>query len=191
MCYPFIRLGNKINWRAGRPYRCTGISIEPFRHRLKPGMVILVHKDYELTNFFIKGYWTHAGFVISDEFIVEAISKGVIKKSLDEFISRVDDFIILEPGFCDFTVMEKASEYVQMVIGYPYNFTFRSRYDSYYCSELVYRAYAHSDDRQSQHDNSRPAIREMRSGKILKPQGLLESRPDWQVVDFNRPIPQS
>ena len=185
LCNPLIRFGSKVNWRAGRPYKCDGYPVERLRETIVPGMVILSHKDYELTNLFIRGYWTHAAMVISEDSVVEAVSKGVIKKSLIEFISTLDDFRIIMPRHCDQGEMIKASEFVQKVVGYPYNFTFRSRKDSYYCSELIYRAYlaALKDAKAQNHFPS--GFRDLDDGSIIIPQNLADYKPEWQVVELN------
>ncbi|MEI6884988.1 MAG: YiiX/YebB-like N1pC/P60 family cysteine hydrolase [Bacteroidota bacterium] len=182
LCNPFIRIANKVNWRFGRPYEGTPRSLEPFIGLLQPGMVILSHKKYELTNWFIRGYWTHAAIYINDKYVIEAISKGVVKKELKTFINTVDDFIILKPKFCDQAVMKEAVDFVETIVGYPYNFTFRSRKESFYCSELVYRAYSQTSMWKYVKIDYPEKLWSYHSDKILIPQHILESEPLWQIV---------
>jgi uncharacterized protein YycO len=147
-------------------------------------MVILSHKEYEFTNFFIRGYWTHAAMVISQDTVVEAVSKGVIKKSLKDFISTLDDFCIIMPRHCDSDEMIKASEFVQKVVGYPYNFTFRSREDSYYCSELIYRVYLEALKAGKAENHFPSGFRDLYNGSIIIPQNLADYKPEWKVVEI-------
>jgi hypothetical protein len=184
LCNPFFRLANKINWRAGRPYRCHELQLGDVKNSIKPGMVILSHKEYEFTNLFIRGYWTHAAMIISEDMVVEAVSRGVIKKSLREFISHLDDFQVIMPRLCEHEEMAKASEFVQKAVGYPYNFTFRSREDSYYCSELIYRAYLQDIQAGRAEHHFPSGFRDLNNGSIIIPQNLADYIPEWQVVEL-------
>jgi hypothetical protein len=186
LCNPFIRIANKINWRFGRPYQCAQWSPEPFSGLLQPGMVILSHKKFELTNWFIRGHWTHAAIYITDNYVIEAVSKGVVKKDLETFIKTLDDFIILRPTFCDHHTMNEAAEFVEKIVGYPYNFTFRSRKESFYCSELVYRAYSQTSRWKYVKKEYPGKLWDFHSDEIVIPQNLLESTFLWQVVDHQR-----
>ena len=176
--YPFVFVSNKINWRMGRSYKCNKLDINSIRHLLHPGMVVLSHKDYEFTNVFIKGYWTHSAIVIDPFHLVEATSKGVETKRINDFITSVDDFIVLRPSFCNAFEMEQACWYVKKVIGFPYNFTFLHGRKAFYCTELIYWAYMLAC-------RDLPARLEMDkkiNGKILNPQVIFESRNSWQTV---------
>ena len=86
---PFAMLANKINWRFGRPYRRNYEFVKPHIQRFAPGMIILSHKDYELTNLFIGGYWTHVAIIVSQNEVIEAISKGVVKTNTKKFFSTL------------------------------------------------------------------------------------------------------
>jgi hypothetical protein len=182
ICNPFIRIANKINWRFGRPYQCTHESLYPFIELLQPGTVILSHKKYELTNWFIRGYWTHAAVFITDSCVIEAVSKGVMKKTLETFIKTVDDFIILKPKFCDHHTMKEAAEFLEKTVGYPYNFSFKSKKESFYCSELVYRAYSQTSRWHHVKREYPEKLWDFHSDEIVLPQNLLESTLLWQVV---------
>jgi hypothetical protein len=183
LCNPFIRFANKINWRLGRPYRGAQWSPDTVTGMLHPGMVILSHKNYELTNWFIRGHWTHAAIYIGEHTVIEAVSKGVVKNSLATFLKMVDDFMILRPTFCDPHTMTEAAEIVKKIVGYPYNFTFRSRKESFYCSELVYRAYSQTSRWKYVEKEYPGKLWDFHSTEIVIPQNLLESSHLWQVVD--------
>jgi uncharacterized protein YycO len=179
---PFIRLGNKIRWRFGRSYKCAGLNVDEIRPLLEPGMVILTHKAYEMTNLFINGYWTHTAIVTSEDSVVEAISRGVVTKPLDKFLTTVDDFLILKPRFCGTESMKSASEHVKRFLGYPYNFTFRSEEDSVYCSELVFRAYSTTPEWDTITRTPAEHVREYFDGRIVLPHSFSESQLLWQHV---------
>ncbi|MCK4407517.1 MAG: hypothetical protein KAV44_07555 [Bacteroidales bacterium] len=179
---PFIKIANKINWRFGRHFKCKNHLLYPVGHLIGPGMIILSHKKFELTNFFIKGYWTHVAVIVSSEFVVEATSKGVMKTKFKEFIFTVDDFVILKPLFCDTNNMKEASKYVQKVIGSPYNFSFRPCEDTFYCSELVYWAYTKSCEWYDVRNKIPQGINDFIKGNIIKPQSMFESIQMWSVV---------
>jgi len=188
---PFIRLANKIRWRFGRPYKCEKVNADEIRPLLKPGMVILTHKDFEMTNLFINGYWTHAAIVTSEDSVVEAISKGVVTKPLQTFLTTVDDFLILKPRFCSPESMESASEHVKQFVGYPYNFTFRPEEDSVYCSELVFLAYSKTPEWNHLTRTSAEDVREYYDGRILLPHSFSESKLLWQHIKPSTFFPEN
>ncbi len=162
----------------GRLYKCNGVDVKTLHGFLKPGMIVLSHKDYEFTNLFIKGYWTHSSMVIDHSRVVEATSKGVEIKHIEDFFTSVDDFVVLRPSFCDYSEMEAACRYVQRVVGYPYNFTFMHGRKAFYCSELIYWAYLQA----CRHLPEREEMHQKVNGKILNPQVIFESRNNWQTV---------
>ncbi len=184
MINPFARVANKINWRFGREFECNGHNAVNFQSVIKPGMIMLSHKKYELTNLFIKGYWTHTAIITSDKYVVEATSKGVEKKTLDQILAKTDDFIILKPLFADEYTMLKASRYVLGVVGYPYNFSFRQYSKSFYCSELVYWAYARSCSMTGADNKYFHTITSFLDGRIIIPQHFTESSDLWEAVEY-------
>jgi uncharacterized protein YycO len=179
---PVVRNISRVNWRLGRPYKCSSTHLDPVRKFLHPGMIILSHKNYELTNLFIRGYFTHAAMVIHGDYIVEAVSEGVVRRQLSEFIGNVDDFIILEPRFCTRDSMLEAGEFVERSVGYRYNFTFRSGRKAFYCSELVYRAYSETHGWNHVKNEYPREAWDFDPWKIMIPQNLLESEMLWHVV---------
>jgi hypothetical protein len=179
---PFIRLANKINWRFGRSYKCGRAHVDAIRPLLTSGMLVLTHKNYELTNLFISGYWTHAAMVTSADTVVEAISQGVVTKSAETFFATVDDFLILKPRFCSQESMRTAGDQAAEYVGYPYNYTFRPDEDSVYCSELIFRAYAKTPEWRRIDRTSAKGILEYNNGGILLPHSFSEAKRLWQHV---------
>lgn len=177
---PFSRVANKINWRAGRPYRSSFETVRPLLGSIEPGMVILSHKNYELTNLFINGYWTHVA-MLADGFVIEAVSRGVIRTPVDRFFSSVDDWIILEPVFCPRCSMKKAVAYMEQYIGYPYNFVFMPSENAFTCIDLVCKAYE-LPVRKGKTGNVHPLdLIGYFSRDIILPESILELSTHWRI----------
>jgi len=185
LIYPFVRIAGKINWRLGRSFKCRKEKWYHIRGKIKPGMIILTHKKYELTNYFIPGYWTHTAMIVSEEEIVEAVRQGVMKKRFEDFFSTVDDFLILEPRFCDTAVMEKATRFAENVIGYSYNFFFIPREKSLFCTELIFNAYAYASGKDLQRPDQRKQEWDFAGGASILPQKLADLCQYWKIVERN------
>ncbi len=181
LCLPITRVINRINWRFGRPYQCRAEHVKPLKGTLKPGMVVLTHRNYECSSLFIPGYWTHAAMVLSPGLIIDATRKGVRKNPLDTFFSSVDDFIVLKPGFCRFDVMKKASYKVLKQVGFPFSYDFRNSGNAFYCSGLICSAYA-----QTLLEKNTCVIpnffRDFMDGNIIKPEDFYKRKDLWQVL---------
>lgn len=182
MISPFSRIANKINWRFGRKFRFQDNYTEYIGNKLKPGMVVLSHKNYELTNLFIKGYWTHAAMVVSNNEIVEALSSGVMKNEVNSFFSKSDDFIILEPTVFDADIRNKAISYIKTKIGSPYNFSFIQCDDKFTCSDLVTRAYDMSITGNQESESQGFGLLDYLTSEVLYPEQVLQQQDQWKVV---------
>jgi hypothetical protein len=182
MLAPFTRVVNHVNWRFRRPYSCSGPGIRQVSDQLEPGMVILTHRKYELTNLFIPGYWTHAAMVTEDRHIIQAVSKGVIIEQASEFFSRLDDFLLLRPAFCGPDAMQCAARHSRRYIGLRYNYRFLPSGTSCYCSELVYRAYTESASAGSLQSWNIDSFRPMLEGLPLSPHRFSWSGDFSQVM---------
>lgn len=179
---PFIRFIGKISWRRGRPYRGQYARVDRLREKIEPGMVILTHKDFEFTNFLIRGYWTHSAMIVSETEVVEAIGEGVTRKSMEDFFSGIDDFLILKPQFCNDSVMKKATEFAKKAIGFAYNYYFIPRERAFFCTELVLNAYAYALGKEIPRKSIRLQSWEFAGGNDYSPQRLLEMKQYWRVV---------
>jgi hypothetical protein len=179
---PFARIANKINWRFGRPYKIRFETLEPHIGKLAPGMIILSHKNYELTNWFISGYWTHIAVIASEEYIIEAVGRGVVKTRINEFFSSIDDYIILEPVFCCRDSMRKAVEYMERHMGYPYNFRFIPSDRSFTCIDLVGRAYSLSEHIKKTKASSSPGVYNFLTKEVIVPENILNLENAWNII---------
>lgn len=178
---PFSMLANKISWRAGRPYRSTFDQVRPVIHCLEPGMVILSHKNYELTNVFINGYWTHVA-MMGEGFVIEAVSRGVIRTPVDRFFSSVDDWMILDPVFCPPCSRQNAVAFMEQYIGYPYNFAFMPRENAFTCIDLICKAYNLQARRGKSGDLHPLDLIGYFSRDIILPENILELPGCWRTV---------
>lgn len=172
---------NRINWRFKRPYKIQSDNIEKIKPHFRPGLVILSHKNYELSNLFIRGYWKHAAIMVSDSFLVEATRKGVEKRRIEEALARVDDFIILEPIFCRSQTIRCAIHFAEKVVGLPYNFTFCSNQRSFYCTELIYKAFQIGNINLS---DQVPDEQSSRKNEIVSPEHFIKNKELWQILNF-------
>ncbi len=179
---PFAMVANKINWRIGRPYRSQFAALQPHIEKLAPGMIILSHKDFELTNWFINGYWTHVAVIASENHIIEAVSKGVVKTNICDFFSSVDDFIILEPVFCSRSSMLEAVRFMEQYIGYPYNFKFIPSNQSFTCIDLVGRAYSLSENIEKIKSSSAPGLINYLTREVILPENIMKIENGWKIV---------
>jgi|WetSurMetagenome_2_1015567.scaffolds.fasta_scaffold485807_2 hypothetical protein len=182
---PFAMLANKINWRFGRPYKTKYDSFLPHISRFAPGMIILSHKDYELTNWFIRGYWTHVAMFASQDYIIEAVGRGVVRTPVKDFFSSIDDFIILEPKFCSRASMLEAVNYVQKYVGYPYNFKFLQSDRSFTCIDLICRAYDLSINNDKRMALTITGLMDYITEEVIMPQSILNLDNTWNVIDIS------
>jgi uncharacterized protein YycO len=181
-CTPLIRAVKDLNWRFGRQFRCSGPDIDRVMDLHSPGMVVLSHREYQFTNLFIEGYWTHTAMIMPRGQVIEAIGEGVVMRDLHSFLSTVDDFVILRPKFCGSEEMEMACHHAAGILGAPYSFDFNNSDTEYYCSKLVLKAYARSCG-WKQHNHSFPEeFRNLCEGRIVHPSEIYRNSGSWEVV---------
>jgi hypothetical protein len=181
-CTPLIRVSKYLTWRFGRKFRCSDLDLEHIRHVARPGMILLSRREFQISNFFIEGYWTHSAMIMPREKVIQATTKGVIIDELHEFFLKTDDFVILKPRFCGIQEMEKACNHASEAVGTPYSFDFNNSDDTLYCSELILKAYARTCgwNRQSHHEPSE--FKHLCEGKIVRPSDLYHNQNAWEVV---------
>lgn len=158
----YVRLGH-------RPALPTDIA-RSLRSLLLPGDVIIVRKEYALTNYFLPGYWPHAALYLGDagslrpldtgvkdehrprwrrlleaagdgeERVFESMKDGVLVRSLESPFAS-DSVVVLRPRL-QVSDVGRALGRVLPHEGkaYDFDFDFR-RADRLVCTEVVYRAY--------------------------------------------------
>ncbi len=158
----YVRLGHQPSLPADVASRVRSL--------LLPGDVIIVRKEYALTNYFLPGYWPHAALYLGDvgslqpleagvndehrprwrrlldaagdneDRVFESMKDGVLIRTLDSPFAS-DSIVILRPKL-------QVSD-VGCALGrilphegkaYDFDFDFR-RADRLVCTEVVYRAY--------------------------------------------------
>ena len=181
-CRPLIRASKYFNWRFGRRFRCSGLDLDPIRKVLAPGMIVLSRSEFQVSNLFIDGYWTHSAMIISGEEVIEATSEGVVINQLTEFLLKKDDFVILKPKFCGNHEMERACGHALEIVGAPYSFNFDNSDNSFYCSELVLKSYARSCSWNGRSQQEPFEFRNLCDGKIIRPADLYHNRNAWEII---------
>jgi len=158
----YVRLGH-------RPALPTDVAAQ-LRSLLLPGDVIVVRKEYALTNYFLPGYWPHAALylgnvgtlntldaVVTDEHrpswrrlleaardgqdrVLESMKDGVLVRSLDSPFAS-DSIVVLRPKLQVADVGRGLGRALRHEgKAYDFDFDFR-RADRLVCTEVVYRAY--------------------------------------------------
>ncbi|MBN8550658.1 MAG: hypothetical protein J0M12_15185 [Deltaproteobacteria bacterium] len=146
-------------------------DLEKIKQVLQPGDILLRYqKGFPLDPFFV-GIWQHAGACVdSKATIVDALSEGVGRRSLERF-AHADAVVVLRPYFWGDQKSEFLN-YLQLQVGKAYNYNFNSRTVEHYCSGLVYHALAH-------------AGMAPKTNELIHPDRLL-SLPGLAVVWTNR-----
>jgi hypothetical protein len=119
--------------------------------RLEPGDTILTTSKGHLSNVFNRlfnpGKYMHTGIYIGEEngipTVVDAISEGVVKRSLPVFLADKDKVALVRP--LPLTInrsqIKKSLIWLEDQIGKPYDYYFSYGDDKFYCSELNYFFY--------------------------------------------------
>ncbi|MDR2971306.1 MAG: hypothetical protein LBU83_05175 [Bacteroidales bacterium] len=122
----------------------------------------------------------------SGNFVIEAVpQKGVIYSSFQEFKEENKNgtlyFASLKPEYRQYTESALGRAYSHLGKGYDYGFDFEN--DLYYCSELVYDAYAHATGNPNFFETPNMTFKESDTDEIL---------PYW-LEYFNKhqlPVPE-
>lgn len=129
---------------ADRAYRAHERRADGLRAILgaaQPGDVIVVTRNRSLTSLLIPGHWTHAVLVSGDDWFIHATYPKVVYGRLTEMVLANTDVALLRPKFADAEQQAWAVATAETWLGKPYDLGFDSSVDSFYCSELVWRAY--------------------------------------------------
>lgn len=129
----------------------TGKDYYKALKNLKPGSIFVTKIRGDLTSYIIPGYWSHAAIYapishgMTNEFVMEAEGPGVLQTDLVSFMTSKDYLLILEPMGLTDRIMANAAEIATAQLGKPYDYDFDfhiTGQKSFYCSELVWWAYA-------------------------------------------------
>lgn len=111
---------------------------------LRPGDVIVSQKSGSLSSWFIPGFWDHASMYCGDDKIVEAVGSGVREGDIIDQVVGRDAIIITRPKFATPEQMIAAAQWAKEQIGSPYDLFFHPDNEAFYCSELIWLAYANA-----------------------------------------------
>jgi len=103
--------------------------------------ILLTRRDKIFSNLFIKGYWKHVARSTDYGVIVEAISKGVTKRSVFERLRASSDYVVIRTKFTDKTDEVAVSDEIEDYIGEKYDWEYQGDNDDLYCSELIWQGY--------------------------------------------------
>ncbi len=156
--------------RPGHRPQLPASVVDPLTQLLAPGDVLVVRKEYALTNYFLPGYWPHAALFLgnADQLqqlgiadhenvrprwqklvaadsdspwrVLEAMKDGVRIRPLASPFGA-DSVVVLRPRLSTDEIAAALSKGLAHE-GKPYDFNFDfPRSDRLVCTEVVYRAY--------------------------------------------------
>jgi uncharacterized protein YycO len=102
-------------------------------HNLRDGDIVLTRANGYLTNWFIKGRYTHATIFIKG-LIYEAVGSGVRRIPLFDLVKDKDYLLVVR--FKESFDTQKLYKDANSILGAKYDFLFLES-DKYYCSEFV------------------------------------------------------
>jgi hypothetical protein len=161
--------GTLVSDKYLRPGHRPALPLEvrsQFESLMVPGDVLMVRKEYALTNYFLPGHWPHVALYLGSaqqlaacgidqrhprwsklqailekhgRVVLEALKDGVHLRSLESPFA-VDSLVVLRPRL-DRTEIARGLDRVLSHEGKPYDFDFDfRRSDRLVCTEVVYRA---------------------------------------------------
>lgn len=124
----------------------TSYEVEALAKVIEPGDVLLSRRNNETTNPLIPGFWKHAAMFTDKGRVVEAVGRGVIDNSLDEFCRTKDAVICLRATFANADDAKLAVGFAKSLRGAPYDYLVehdqsRAVNNAFYCSEVVWWSY--------------------------------------------------
>jgi len=130
-----------IMWNP-KLHKLKGHEIRDIQNNLKPGDILLRRYDGYLNTYFTPGYWGHSGLAISENKVIHAIGKGVIKEDILDFC-RADSIALLRfKEITDENINRAIQIAEQMVIRkVKYDFQFADKNKNIYCTELINECY--------------------------------------------------
>ena len=136
----------------------TAIIIHPRKNLLTHKDLILAKDKLRRGDIVLEGLYrtvlgklihepiTHSSIFLGKRRFVHAFSDGVQYISLHKVFTDYDSLCILRlPKFKGRRkVIEKALEYAEKQVGKPYNYYFRKKIDSFFCTQLVNESFRHA-----------------------------------------------
>lgn len=149
----------------------TDEQVDAIINLIQPGDILASYESQRLTSLFIAGDYDHAAILASNGFVMEAVGDqwkrvgkqkinlgGVREVPLKKWLYAKDSVVVIRP-LLDETVRKLAAARALYYKGYSYDYSFSSRDNRVYCSELVFLCYANEYPKflvNESHDNILP-----------------------------------
>lgn len=139
---PHIYLRKKNNLDANRIYLGIDKALSEYLNqsvKSARGIVIGSRDPSKLSGKLIPGDVDHVG-ILDCGYVIEAVAEGVVKTTLEEFISRSEGVILCYGYKWDKEYRNNIANIANTFIGIGYDRKFKFGTEALYCSELVFES---------------------------------------------------
>lgn len=152
---------------------------------IEPGDVLLSHRNREVTNLLIPGYWKHCAMYTGEGRIVEAMGRGVVDSSLEEFCMTKDGVLCLRATFASPREAGLTVSFAKSLRGKPYDYLIEHEFsrainEAFYCSEIPWWCYEQVFIAQGKSSPFEP--RETLGVPTIAPQDYRNAHKLWNEV---------
>lgn len=118
--------------------RMNQIKVAKIKDSLFEGDCILSYTSGSFSNLWIKGKYKHVGIYVGNDYIVEAVFKGVVSTHINDFCFKKDNIAIIRPATGS-TIKNRLDvvKRAMKIIGAKYDFDYVRGGDTFYCSEVI------------------------------------------------------
>lgn len=124
-------------------YKINGPDMRSILSLLEPGDVLINRKDHYVSNFFIKGNFSHAGLYVGNNRVIHVTTNGIVNQDILGFM-RADAFAIARPKNTDDIPLAIERAYGQLAKEVQYDYDFdKNSPEEFYCSEFTDYCYGY------------------------------------------------
>lgn len=157
---------------------------------LKKGDIVLSTKANNPGNFILPGKAKHASMVIDDNpdnpILIEAVSKGVVKTSLYEFMKTKNYLVHCRSSYFSPETAALASRIAAGMEGVKYDHVWSPDNNWIYCSELVYESYKKAFLEKAHLPTAFPLVMKERCGEMTYiPDDIRLDHKCWDILWSN------